>query len=182
MSEPKRSKIDVVEKVLQHEGGYQNSKADAANKNSKGEWVGTKYGITPAVYEEYFGKTPTQQDMRKLKREDAKKIYEERYVEPIKRNLGVDESNPAFPQMVDMAVNHGYSGMVAMLQRATGATVDGKAGPGTRQALQSVDPMALNEALVSTRIQEYDRITKARPETSAFLEGWINRAQSFLDG
>ena len=101
---------------------------------------------------------------------------------PFKCNLCVDESNPAFPKLVVMAVNHGYSGMVAMLQRATGATVDGKAGPRTRQALQSVDPMALNEALVSTRIQEYDRITKARPETSAFLEGWINRAQSFLDG
>lgn len=168
---------DVIAEILRNEGGYQNSKSDAANKNSRGEWVGTNRGITPAVYEEYTGRVPTAKDMRKLSKDLAVDIYEEKYIEPIKRNLEVDEKHPAFTQLVDMAVNHGYSGMVAMVQRTLGTAVDGKAGPETRERLAGAGD--INNELVETRLAEYNRITQSMPETKAFLPGWSKRAERF---
>lgn len=165
----------VIDTILKHEGGYQNNKADGANKNSSGEWVGTKYGITPAVYEEAFGRVPTAKDMRSLSRVEASEIYEEKYVQPVKTNLKLDESDPRFTQVVDMVVNHGYSGAMAILQRASGATVDGKVGPQTRELFAGVS----NDQLADERINEYNRIAKSQPEKSTFLKGWTNRANSF---
>ena len=169
---------DVIADILKHEGGYQNKRADAANKNSRGEWVGTNRGITPAVYEEHFGQVPTAQDMKRISREVAAEIYRSRYVEPVKRSLGVDESHPAFPQLVDMAVNHGQTGMVTMVQRAVGASVDGKPGPLTKEAVAKAGD-SLNNSLVDVRLNEYERITKSKPETKTFLPGWTKRAESF---
>lgn len=168
----------VIDTILTHEGGYQNNKADGANKNSKGEWAGTKFGITPAVYEEQFGKVPTAKDMRSLSRAEAKEIYEDKYVEPVKRNLKINESDPRFTQVVDMVVNHGYSGAMAILQRASGAKVDGKVGPNTRESFVGVT----NNQLADARIDEYNRIAKSQPEKSTFLKGWTKRANSFRDG
>lgn len=169
----------VIATILKHEGGYQNNKADAANKNSRGEWVGTNLGITPQVYEEYFKEVPSQADMRRLKKEQAAAIYEENYVRPVRDNLGIPEDSPVFAQVVDIAVNHGYSGAVAMVQRAANTTVDGKAGPGTQQAIAAMSPSDLNEALVAARKEEYSRIVKSKPETATFLKGWNRRAESF---
>ena len=168
----------VIDTILTHEGGYQNNKADGANKNSNNEWVGTKFGITPAVYEEQFGKVPTVKDMRSLSRADAKEIYEEKYLKPVKYNLKINESDPRFAQVVDMVVNHGYRGAMAIIQRASGATVDGEAGPNTRKAFVGVT----NDELADARIDEYNRIVKSQPEKSTFLKGWTNRANSFKDG
>lgn len=169
----------VIDTILKHEGKYQNSSKDRGNWNSKGDQVGTNYGITPQVYEEHFGVIPTQADMKSLTEAQAREIYEKRYVDPVKRNLKIDESHPAFQQLVDMTVNHGYSGMVTMLQRATGAKVDGKAGPGTQKAMQGIDPVKLNELLVDVRIDEYNRQAKSNPDKQVWLRGWINRANSF---
>lgn len=170
---------NVVDTILKHEGGYQNDRNDAANKNSKGEWAGTNYGITPAVYEEEYGKAPSASDMKKLSKDKARSIYEKRYVKPVKENLGISEDHPAFEQVVDMAVNHGYSGAVALVQRAAGAKVDGKAGPGTRKAIAALDPAALNEQLVDARVAEYQRLAKSDPAKATFLNGWLNRAETF---
>ena len=170
---------NVVDKILEHEGGYQNLKEDKANKNSKGEWAGTNYGITPAVYEEEYGKAPSAEDMKGLTEKQARSIYEKRYVKPVKKNLGIPEDHPAFEQVVDMAVNHGYSGAVALVQRAAGAKVDGKAGPGTRKAIAALDPAALNEQLVDARVAEYQRLAKSDPAKATFLNGWLNRAETF---
>jgi lysozyme family protein len=168
----------VIDTILAHEGGYQNDKADGANKNSNGQWVGTKFGITPAVYEEEFGEVPSASDMRSLSRVDAKRIYQDKYVDPVKINLKIDESDPRFTHVVDMVVNHGYSGAMAILQRASGAQVDGKVGPQTREAFVGVT----NDQLADARVEEYGRIVKSQPEKSTFLKGWTNRANSFRDG
>jgi len=171
------SRERAISKVLKHEGGYQNKTTDHANKNSEGQWVGTNLGITPAVYEEHFGKVPTAKDMQKLKKADAIEIYEERYAKPIEKNLGISPDSDNFEQVLDIAVNHGYSGAVSMVQRAIGAKVDGKAGPATRAAIAETPD--LNNKLVDARHAEYDRIMKSKPETSVYAKGWHKRAESF---
>lgn len=170
----------ALDRILRHEGGYQNSKADAANKNSKGQWVGTNKGITPQAYEEFYGETPSQQDMKSLSKQKAKDIYEANYVRPVVENLGIEPTSPLFDQVLDITVNHGYSGAVALVQRAAGAQVDGKSGPATQEAINSLPPEVLNNRLVEARKQEYARQIRSRPEKSTFAKGWDKRAESFL--
>ena len=110
----------VLEEILKHEGGYQNDRADRANKNSKGDWVGTNLGITPGVYEETFGKVPTAQDMKRLTVDQAKEIYRDQYIRPVVDNLGIPPESPIFRQVVDMSVNHGYRNTVVMLSGPQG--------------------------------------------------------------
>lgn len=167
----------AISKVLKHEGGYQNKTTDDANKNSKGQWVGTNFGITPAVYEEHFGEVPTSKDMQKLKKADAIEIYTDRYAKPIEKNLGISPDSDHYEQVLDIAVNHGYSGAVAMVQRAVGAKVDGKAGPATKAAIAETPDF--NNKLVDARHEEYDRITKSKPKTSVYANGWHKRAEAF---
>ena len=49
--------------VLRLEGGYQNNPADKGNYNSLGDLVGTKYGISAPVLEQWIGRPPTKMDM-----------------------------------------------------------------------------------------------------------------------
>lgn len=165
--------------ILKHEGGYQNNKADAANKNSKGQWVGTNKGITPQAYEEFYGEVPTQRDMMKLSKDKAKAIYTENYIRPVVDNLGIKPTSPLFNQVLDITVNHGYSGAVALIQRAAGTQVDGKSGPATTEAINSLSPEVLNNRLVEARKVEYERQIRSQPEKSAFAKGWDKRAESF---
>ncbi len=165
--------------ILKHEGGYQNNKADAANKNSKGQWVGTNKGITPQAYEEFYGEVPTQRDMMKLSKDKAKAIYTENYIRPVVDNLGIKPTSPLFEQVLDITVNHGYSGAVALVQRAAGTQVDGKSGPATTEAINSLSPEVLNNRLVEARKQEYARQIQSEPKKSTFAKGWDKRAESF---
>ena len=178
--EENNMRIDIaLDNVLKHEGGYQNNRKDAANKNSDGQWVGTNFGITPEAYEEYFDKTPSKRDMMQMTTQQARDIYQKNYIRPIVDNLGVEPSSPIFNQVVDIAVNHGYKGAVVLVQRAAGAKVDGKAGPATKKAIQEAPPRQLNNDLVDARQEEYKRINKSNPNTATFSNGWQARAESF---
>ncbi len=173
-------KIDkALDRVLKHEGRYQKLKEDKGNYNSKGQLVGTKYGISALVYEEATGDVPSEKDMRTMSKEEARDIYKAQYVRPVTDNLGVDVDHPAFEQTLDIVVNHGYGNAVPIIQRALGIKVDGKSGPATRQAIAQADPVQFNNALVEKREEFYDQIIQQDPTQSSFEKGWKKRAESF---
>lgn len=67
-------------------------------------------------------------DIRSLTREQAAKIYHDRYWAPVR----ADELPwPLSLFVFDAAVNHGVDPAVRMLQRAVGVPVDGRLGPKT---------------------------------------------------
>lgn len=173
---------ETINAILAHEGGYQNSKNDAGNFNSKGERVGTNYGISAKVYEEYLGRSVSEEDMKALTEKEAVEIYEKQYINPVTNNLGIDPESPIFTQVVDMVVNHGYGNTVPIVQRAVGTKVDGKSGKGTRKAIAdmlSKDPSELNNALAEERKEFYKAVVRSNPDNKEFLEGWLRRAESF---
>ena len=174
----------VIDTILKHEGGYQNNPKDAGNRNSKGDLVGTNFGISAPVYEEYFGKIPSASDMKGLKKEEAKEIYKKLYIKPVTNNLGISEDSSAFDQVVDMVVNHGYGNTVPIVQRAVGnIKVDGKSGEGTRAAIEKAlkeNPKAFNNNLVNERKAFYNAIVKSDNSKGVFLDGWLERANSFF--
>jgi lysozyme family protein len=74
----------VYEITKEWEGGYQNNLADKANKNSLGEYVGTKYGVSAVAYESYLKRPPTVEDMKAIDRPTSKKILKTKYWDVIR--------------------------------------------------------------------------------------------------
>lgn len=175
----KSSKTDkILSAILRHEGGYQNHKADKkGNTNSLGVSVGTNYGISAPVYEKWLGRPPTEQDMRDMPKEVAKEIYRAQYITPVTTQFGIPEDHPAYDQVVDMHVNHSPKAVAAMLQRASGAKVDGVIGPNSRAAIANTKD--LNNLLVEQRKAYYEQLMSQNTDLEKYRNGWMKRAESF---
>lgn len=95
----------ILDGVLQREGGYVDDKAD------KGRC--TNRGITIATLHEWRGHPVTCEDVRTLTEVEAREIYRARYLKPFD---GLDTAIK--PQVVDIAVNSGVLRAKALLALA----------------------------------------------------------------
>jgi len=149
---------EIIEKVLEHEGGYVNDPKDLGGE--------TKYGITKRFYPDI--------DIKNLTIEQAKDIYKSDYwdrnkVESLPQNL--------WHIYFDMCVNMGKRTAVKVLQRAAvnkgkNIEVDGGLGPMTIGALKGVEL----DRVRAFRVKYYVDLITARPEQEKFYLGWFRRA------
>ena len=149
---------EIIEKVLEHEGGYVNDPKDLGGE--------TKYGITKRFYPDI--------DIKNLTIEQAKEIYKKDYwdknkVESLPRNL--------WHIYFDMCVNMGKRTAVKVLQRAAvnkgrDIKVDGGLGPMTIKALNGVEL----DRVRAFRVKYYVDLITAKPEQEKFYLGWFRRA------
>ena len=149
---------EIIEKVLEHEGGYVNDPKDLGGE--------TKYGITKRFYPDI--------DIKNLTIEQATEIYKKDYwdknrVESLPQNL--------WHIYFDMCVNMGKRTAVKVLQRAANnkgkdIEVDGGLGPATIGALKGVEL----DRVRAFRVKYYVDLITARPEQEKFFLGWFRRA------
>ena len=149
---------EIIEKVLEHEGGYVNDPKDLGGE--------TKYGITKRFYPDI--------DIKNLTIEQAKEIYKKDYwdknkVESLPQNL--------WHIYFDMCVNMGKRTAVKVLQRAAvnkgrKIEVDGGLGPMTIGALKGVEL----DRVRAFRVKYYVDLITAKPEQEKFYLGWFRRA------
>ena len=149
---------EIIEKVLEHEGGYVNDPKDLGGE--------TKYGITKRFYPNL--------NIKELTIEQAKEIYRKDYwdknkVESLPQNL--------WHIYFDMCVNMGKRTAVKVLQRAAvnkgrKIEVDGGLGPMTIGALKGVEL----DRVRAFRVKYYVDLITARPEQEKFYLGWFRRA------
>ena len=149
---------EIIEVVLEHEGGYVNDPKDLGGE--------TKYGITKRFYPDV--------DIKNLTIEQAKEIYKKDYwdrnrVESLPQNL--------WHIYFDMCVNMGKRTAVKVLQRAAvnrgkNIDVDGGLGPATIGALKGVEL----DRVRAFRVKYYVDLITARPEQEKFFLGWFRRA------
>ena len=149
---------EIIEKVLEHEGGYVNDPKDLGGE--------TKYGITKRFYPDI--------DIKNLTIEQATEIYKKDYwdknkVESLPQNL--------WHIYFDMCVNMGKRTAVKVLQRAAvnkgkDIEVDGGLGPMTIGALKGVEL----DRVRAFRVKYYVDLITARPEQEKFFLGWFRRA------
>ena len=149
---------ELIEKVLEHEGGYVNDPKDLGGE--------TKYGITKRFYPDI--------DIKNLTIEQATEIYKKDYwdknkVESLPQNL--------WHIYFDMCVNMGKRTAVKVLQRAANnkgrdIEVDGGLGPMTIGALKGVEL----DRVRAFRVKDYVDLITARPEQEKFYLGWFRRA------
>lgn len=149
--------------TLKWEGGYVNDPADSGGE--------TKFGISKKSYPGL--------DIRSLTVDEAYAIYLRDYWDKV----GGDKlPHPLGLAVFDYAVNSGVRTASAALQRAIGATPDGRVGPGTKNALRLAlerqwpnGPEELALRVMDDRIEKLCAIVKARPSQAKFLLGWMRR-------
>ena len=151
---------EIIEKVLEHEGGYVNDKDDLGGE--------TKYGITKRFYPHL--------DIKNLTREQAKEIYYQDYWIPSKaKSLPKELRYPYF----DCVVNTGQRRAVKILQQACNnkntfeIKEDGLIGAATISACKRLEP----DRFVSYRILFYSLLISENPTQEKFWYGWYKRAK-----
>ena len=150
---------EIIEKVLEHEGGYVNDPNDRGGE--------TKYGITKKFYPDV--------DIKNLTIDQAKHIYHTDYW----RRGKCDEIPSKLRHIYfDMLVNFGKRGAVKVLQRAANAKnkdkidVDGGLGPATLNAIQNLEL----ERVRAYRVLRFANLVIKKPEQERFWFGWFRRA------
>jgi len=166
------------------DGGFQQWREDDGNWLN-GKLVGTKFGITAKRLAQHRAvRSLTDAEMRRLTLGEARSIYAKYYYE--RPNMAL---LPDFIEgkVFDMAVNHGPSRAVRILQEVLNKAgfpcdVDGEIGPETaRQAAacsRKLGPVLIN-ALVDERNAFFRDIVRRKPEKKRFLKGWLRRSESF---
>jgi len=149
---------EIIEVVLEHEGGYVNDPDDLGGE--------TKYGITKRFYPDV--------DIKNLTKEQAKTIYHQDYWRPGK----CDDVPPQLRHIYfDMCVNFGISGAIKVLQetangKGANIDVDGKIGPNTIKAIQNLSL----ERVRAFRVLKFAKIVINKPEQMKFWYGWYRRS------
>jgi lysozyme family protein len=164
---------DIIEDIIDREGGYVNHPSDKGGP--------TNYGITKFVLAAWRGKRPedlTERDMMLLSPGEASDIYREMYIH--RPGLGRIPDDKLRSFLVDTGVNHGPKRAIKMLQRALKIPDDGVIGPKTMLALFSAEPTKLFADVVAERAVAYGKILTADPSQSVFAHGWMNRLAGFI--
>jgi len=176
---------DAFKIVLDFEGGYSNDPADKGGA--------TNYGITASTLEsaKTKGWVPSNVTIKNLKLDHAKTIYKKGYWDVVKAD---SLPHPLDLIIFDMAVNHGPSAAVKLLQQSLNSilksgpslVVDGIIGPKTLTAVKDVVSMDHNmwlqpNALVRylcidvlmNRVELYTSIIASDRTQEKFFKGWI---------
>tara|TARA_B100001079_G_C16290903_1_gene460932 strand:+ start:237 stop:908 length:672 start_codon:yes stop_codon:yes gene_type:complete len=150
---------DIIEVVLEHEGGYVNDPKDPGGE--------TKYGVSKRAYPDV--------DIKGLTIEGAKEIYKRDYWDKNKVDTVPSKLKHIY---FDMAVNMGKGRAVRILQEAANGKnknkidVDGGLGPATRRALEGVEL----ERVRAYRVKYYANLVKRKPDLGKFYFGWFRRS------
>lgn len=153
-----------VDRLIIIEGNGKVSKL----KNDRGGL--TKWGISQRSYPHL--------DIRNLTRDDAVQIYHRDFWTPIR---GDKFDSIAVADTVFVYGVHSGPGTAAeRLQETLNGlgkplSVDGRIGPATIAAANSVPPLALVEAFKRNIQARYDQIVAADPTQEEFANGWRNR-------
>ena len=148
---------DIIEVVLEHEGGYVNDPDDPGGE--------TNFGVAKRSHPDV--------DIANLTKDGAKEIYKKVYWDKNKvEKLSIHLRHIYF----DMCVNQGRGRAVKILQQAANAKganlkVDGGLGPKTITALKGVEL----DRVRAYRIKYYADLVTRKPDLEKFYFGWFRR-------
>ena len=150
---------DIIEKVLEHEGGLVDDPKDAGGL--------TNMGISQRAYPD--------EDIRGLTVERAKELYKRDYWDRYRTGDLPDRLRHIY---VDMCINMGGGRAIKILQEACNSKnankidIDGGIGPATIKAASNVEPFRLR----AYRVMFYAELVMKKPEQERFWVGWFRRS------
>lgn len=159
----------AFERVVGHEGGFQNDRNDRGNWTTgiigQGELKGTKFGISAMSY--------PNEDIRNLTVARAKQLYKRDFWD--RNNVGEMHASIQY-QMFDAAINHGRGNAARMLQRAVRVADDGSIGVLTISAYRE---MVENDILMRFLAERLEFMTKIST-FDRYGRGWSVRIANNL--
>jgi lysozyme family protein len=170
----------MIDIILQHEGGYINHPNDPGGHTNFGVTLQTLKNLRIDVNGD--GRIDST-DVKLLPIDTARRIYKEKYyyaprINALPLNLQ--------PSVFDMNVNAG-SASIKILQTILQVDPDGRIGPITAAAAHAAPTSIVNDYAVARRNWYYD-LADRRPQLRVFATtssgkkgGWIRRAESFAD-
>ena len=173
----------IIEIIIESEGGYSDHPADRGGK--------TKYGITERVAREngYKG------NMMTLLLPVAKEIYKKEYWDKIKGDSIIKNNAKIAYILMDIAVNMGVYRSSKIFQEALNLckkkqelhiddlVVDGKIGTKTITCLDKIleydhtQNTEIPKLLLFFQMKRYNKIVSKNPSQKVFLKGWLNRVE-----
>ncbi len=170
---------EIIEEVLEAEGGFVNDPDDKGGA--------TNFGVTQQSYSNFLGSPASVDDVRNMTREEAKECYKKDFWIPAKVDRLPDNLKHLY---FDMVVNMGRRNAGKILQQAVNTKknsavldVDGIIGSGS---LSQIPDLTLNDVLVeramffANNCFDGSRFAK-RTRQNKFLRGWIfHRVFHFL--
>lgn len=168
---------EMIQDVLEKEGGYVNHVNDRGGPTNR--------GVTQAALSAYLGRTASIQEVKNLTMATAAKIYKRNYYYSPHIDLLPDLIEPI---IFDISVNSGPGRAIKILQQALYdkgypvGSADGIIGKNTiKYSNQWVNESGKNviNTLVDYRVNFYKRIIANNPSQKVFERGWMARAESF---
>ena len=170
---------EIIEEVLEAEGGFVNDPDDKGGA--------TNFGVTQQSYSNFLGSPASVDDVRNMTREEAKECYKKDFWIPAKVDRLPDNLKHLY---FDMVVNMGRRNAGKILQQAVNTKknsavldVEGIIGSGS---LSQIPDLTLNDVLFeramffANNCFDGSRFAK-RTRQNKFLRGWIfHRVFHFL--
>ena len=174
---PKTTFEEIIEVVLEHEGGFVDDPDDRGGA--------TNLGVTQATLSQFRENDVTKEDVENLTVEEAKECYFEMFWKPSMAGKLPEEVRHLY---FDMVVNHGQGNAVKILQMACKGQgddieVDGAIGPNTIKAASDITEWELlveRTGFYWNLVFDGSRYQK-RNSQAKFIRGWLRRAFSFLN-
>lgn len=154
----------AFERVIGHEGGFQNDPKDRGNWTTgiigQGVNKGTKFGISAMSY--------PNEDIKNLTVQRAKELYKRDFWD---RNNAESFHSSVQYQMFDAAVNHGRGNAARMLQRAVKVADDGAIGNLTLSAYKKMTEDDILLRFLAERLEFMTKISTF----GTYGRGWSMR-------
>lgn len=161
-------KNKLIPIIKKWEGGYSD------NPNDRGG--ATNSGVTLAVYQSVYGKNKTKNDLKKMTNEQWNYIFTKLYWNKWKADEIKNQSIANI--LVDWVWMSGY-GTIKKIQSLFGLTADGIVGNKTISYINSHDQEDVFNKIWNRRKQFYESLVKNNPSQKVFLNGWMNRLNTF---
>lgn len=149
--------------TLAHEGGFVDNPGDPGGA--------TNMGITADTLADWLGRAVAPQDVQRLTRETAAKIYAANFWHPVNGDalpIGLDL------MVFDFGVNTGPNTSMQRLQGLLHVRQDGICGPLTLAAIGAAGGPGLISLFAYSQ-ETYYRQVAAENDEQEFLDGWLNR-------
>ena len=161
-------KNKLIPIIKKWEGGYSD------NPNDRGG--ATNSGVTLAVYQSVYGKSKTKNDLKKMTNDQWDYIFTKLYWNKWKADEIKNQSIANI--LVDWVWMSGI-GTIKKIQSLFGLTADGIVGNKTISYINSHDQEEVFNKIWNRRKSFYESLVKNNPSQKVFLNGWMNRLNTY---